>query len=334
MILLLFIFAVVSFFAVFLLLPWFIRYLSKLGLVVKDQNKEGKPIVPFSAGLVVMGGMLAGIMIFLFFETFFPQYSHVLNGDGSLNNLFAGIISIVVITIIGFLDDLLVTSDKERSIGLKQWQKPLLTLIAAVPLMVVNAGTTLMTFPILGTIDLGLLYPLLIVPIGVVGAANMVNMLGGINGIEAGMGLVYTGTLAIYTYYHSSYLGTLFAVLCFFSLLAFFYYNRFPARILPGDSLTYMLGAAFAVIAIVGNVEKSAIILSIPFFFEFLLKARTKFKAQSYGYYKNGKVASLSGEKVYSLIHLFTRTEKFTEKQITGFFILIELVFAVLIWLV
>lgn len=325
---------IVSFFIVYWLLPWFIKYLRKLGLVVKDQNKENKPLVAFSGGIIVMGGMLAGILLVVFFETFLPQYSKIFNGNGSLNYLFAGIISIIIITIVGFLDDLLVKADKERSEGLKQWQKPLLTLLAAVPLMVVNAGNNLVTFPFFGTVDLGLLYPLLLVPIGVVGAANMVNLLAGINGSESGMALVYFGALGLYTFFHQSYLGTLFSLVAFFAVFAFFLFNRSPAKILPGDSLTYLLGATLAVIAIVGDVEKSAIILSIPFFIEFILKARSKFKAQSYGFFKNGKVASLYGGKIHSLIHLFTRSEKFTENQIALFLVLIEIVFAIIIWVV
>jgi len=41
---------------------------------------------------------------------------------------------------------------------------------------------------------------------------------------------------------------------------------------------------------------------------------------------------SLHGKKVYSLIHLFTRTGRFTEKQITYSFIAFELLVSSLIW--
>ncbi len=328
-------YGILSFLVVLAVTPWLIRYLKRIGLTVKDQNKKDKPLVPISGGLAVLFGIMAGLMIFIFFRTFISGSTTiglVLN-HYNLVILFSSITAILTITIIGFLDDLVVDSNKDSSKGLKQWQKPLLTLIAAVPLMAINVGKTDMGLPFIGVIDFGILYPLILVPVGVSGAANMVNILAGINGLEAGMGLVYIGMLGLYAYVNSSYVAALIALLTFCSLLAFFVYNSYPARILPGDSLTYLLGGVVAVIAIVGNIERAALICSIPFFIEFLLKARSKFKANSYGEYKDGKVISLHKRKIYSLIHLFTRTGKFTEKQITYSFIAIELLFSSLIWI-
>ncbi len=52
----------------------------------------------------------------------------------------------------------------------------------------------------LGTLDTGLLYPLLIIPIGMIGASNAFNMLAGYNGLEAGMGIVILSTLGLIAY--------------------------------------------------------------------------------------------------------------------------------------
>ncbi|MBL7147205.1 MAG: hypothetical protein ISS82_00070 [Nanoarchaeota archaeon] len=312
---------------------WLIRYLNRIGLVVKDMNKENTPLVPGSGGLAVTAGVFAGLTLFIFFRTFLPRSVGLTLDNSSLFHLFAGLTAILIISFVGFIDDLMIDRSKNRSSGLKQWQKPLITLSAAVPLMVVNAGVTVMGFPFLGELDVGLLYPLLFIPLGVVGAANMVNMLGGFNGMETGMGLVYIGMLGLYAYVHQSYIGALIALVTFTALLGFYFYNKYPAKILPGDSLTYLLGAALASIAILGNLEKAAFIVSIPFFIEFILKARSKFRAQSYGYYKNGKIHT-KYKKIYSIPHIFTRTGKFTEKQITWFMILIALGFSSLIWVV
>jgi UDP-N-acetylglucosamine--dolichyl-phosphate N-acetylglucosaminephosphotransferase len=327
-----FVCAAISFLIVWFMTPWLVRYLRRIGLVVKDMNKEGTPLVPLSGGLTVMAGVFAGLMVFIFFRTFFPSTTGLVLDNGALLHFFAGITTILLISFVGFIDDLVINTSRDRSSGLKQWQKPLLTLSAAIPLMVLDSGVTVMGFPFLGELDLGLLYPLFFIPIGVIGAANMVNMLGGFNGMEAGMGIVYTGMLGLYAYTHQSYVGALIALVTFTALIGFYFYNRYPAKILPGDSLTYLLGAVLACIAILGNMEKAALIVSIPFFIEFFLKARSKFKAQSYGYYKDGKIHS-KYKNVYSIPHIFTRTGKYTEKQITWFMILIELGFSSLIWL-
>ena len=247
--------------------------------------------------------------------------------------IFAAMISLLIITLIGFLDDLVIDKNKESSAGLRQWQKPILTLTAAIPLMAINAGTTEIALPLLGTIDIGIIYPLILIPIGVIGASNMVNMLAGFNGLEAGMGIVYVGMLGLYAYVNDRYIAALIALVTLGALIAFYFYNKFPAKILAGDSLTYFLGGVIAVIAILGNIERAAIIASIPFFIEFILKARSKFQAKSYGYNVNGKIKSYH-DKIYSLPHLLTIKGKYTEKQIVYTFILFELFCSSLIWLI
>jgi UDP-N-acetylglucosamine--dolichyl-phosphate N-acetylglucosaminephosphotransferase len=299
--------------------------MRRVGIVVKDLNKKNKPLVPISGGFAVLGGIIASMMFIIFIKTFIYDYTK------ELIFLFAGTTSIMIITLVGFIDDLLIKKDKKSSVGLRQWQKPLLTLTAAIPLMVVNAGTRIIDLPILRRTDIGLFYPLVLIPLGVVGAANMVNMLAGFNGMETGMGIVYTFSLGLYSYFYGTQVGAIIAFAAFGALIAFYFYNKFPAKILPGDSLTYLLGGVIASSAILGNIERAALIVSIPFFIEFFLKARSRFKAQSYGYAKNGKIHS-KYKKIYSIPHLFMRTGKFTEKQISGFMILIELLFAILIW--
>lgn len=318
----------ISFIPTLLILPYAIRYLKRIGLVVKDQNKKGRPLVPISGGLPVAGGIFLGLMSYAFIRTF-------IYGDSMmLLPIFASITTILLITFIGFVDDSIIKREKDTSAGLKQWQKPLLTLVAAIPLMAINAGVSQMSFPFIGTIDFGLLYPLLLIPITVIIAANMVNLLAGMNGLEAGLGLVYMGMLGLFAAYNGNYIAAVLALSTFAALLAFLKFNWVPAKIFPGDSLTYLLGAVLACIAIVGNMEKAVMIVSIPFAIEFFLKARSRFKAKSFGTYKNGKVASLHGKKVYSLVHLFTRTERFTEKQIVIYLMLFEFLISLLIWIV
>src|SRR3989344_1949718 len=254
--------ALISFLVVWIFTPWLIKYLKRINLVVKDQNKEDTPLVPISGGLIVMGGMFIGLLMYVFFKVFFFELPL---GRYYLTYVFAAIISIMIITFIGFIDDLIIKRNHESSSGLKQWQKPLLTLVAAIPLIVINAGNDTMSMPFFGDIKFGLIYPMILIPLGVVGAANMVNLLAGFNGLETGMGLVYTGMLGLYAYTNGRLISALIALMAFSALLAFYYYNKCPAKILPGDSLTYLLGGILASIAIIGNIERAVLIVSSLF---------------------------------------------------------------------
>ena len=200
--------------------------------------------------------------------------------DKNLALLLASLSSILIVTFVGFFDDVLVRKDKVESHGLRQWQRPLLTLLAAFPLMVASVtNNTDLFIPFLGNVDFGIIYPLVLLPIGVVGASNMVNLFAGFNGLEAGMGVIYIGMLGLYAFIHNNFIAALIALMTLFALLGFIFYNWYPAKILVGDSLTYLLGGVVAVIAIVGNMELVTVIASIPFFVEFVLKLRSKFLA-------------------------------------------------------
>jgi UDP-N-acetylglucosamine--dolichyl-phosphate N-acetylglucosaminephosphotransferase len=330
MILLLIASALFAFLAAYILTPWFVKFLKSIGLTVKDMNKVKKPLVPLSGGIPVLIAFILGILFYVFFAVFFNGGME--NFQDNLAPLFAGMISLFMITLVGFIDDLIIKKDKSESAGMNRWLKPILTLLAAVPLMVVSAGVHVMNLPIIGVVDFGWVYPLILIPIGVVGASNMVNLLAGLNGLEAGLGLIYTGMLSIYAYVHGSHIAALIALVLFGALLAFWIFNKVPAKIFPGDSLTYLLGGSLAVIAIVGNIEKAVIIVSIPFFIEVILKIRGKVDKASYGYEKDGKIYSFY-KKVYSMTHIFMN-KGYSERKIVYLLMFVELIFASLMWLV
>ncbi|MFH1726899.1 MAG: hypothetical protein ABIA04_00585 [Pseudomonadota bacterium] len=320
--------AIFCFTITLLIMPFFLSFLKKADLTVKDLNKENKPLLPSSGGLAVLFSISFTTITFVYFNVFF------LGKENKLLFFFTYLLTIFLITLIGFIDDVFILKSKNSSCGLSNIQKPLLTLVTAVPLMALKHDDTFIFIPFLGSLDIGILYPLCILPFFIGFPANAVNLLAGLNGLEAGMGIVYMGMLAIYTYVNNIEIGFFISLITFSALVVFYFYNKFPAKILPGNSLTYLLGASLASIAVLGNLKTVVMIILIPFAIEFVLKARSKFKAQSYGYYDNGKVRSLHYQNIYSLIHIFTRTGHFTEKQIVLIFIAIELFFSSLIWFV
>jgi len=70
--------------------------------------------------------------------------------------------------------------------------------------MVISAGETTMAIPLIGKVHFGIFYPLLLIPIGMAGASNAINLLAGFNGLEAGMGIVYFLGLGIFALLHGS----------------------------------------------------------------------------------------------------------------------------------
>jgi UDP-N-acetylglucosamine--dolichyl-phosphate N-acetylglucosaminephosphotransferase len=201
---------------------------------------------------------------------------------------------------IGFIDDVLGWKE-----GLTQLQKVLLTIPIALPLTVLYVDQTV----ILGNVDLGLLYPLLIVPLGVIGATNGFNLLAGYNGLEAGMGLVIFAVFG----FTGLIVGRLWIALIAFvvcaCLLAFLAFNWYPAKVFPGNSFSYSIGALIATLAILGNMERIAVWLFIPYFLEILLYFRARVidkMGDVQAFAKPNKDGSLEMpyKKVYDTTHL------------------------------
>lgn len=317
--------ASISFITTVIITPYIIQFLRAAGIVGLDLHKKGKPKLPTSGGICVALGILAGLLSYVGIITFV----HGLQSTSLY--LLAVVSTILIVMFVGFLDDLNVKSKRVKTkegldirVGFPQWLKPLLTLPAAIPLMVINAGVTTMTVPFIGNVNFGIFYPLLLIPLGVVGASNAVNMLAGFNGSEAGMGIVYTLSLGIYAVLYGS-IGSVVFLISFAALAGFIKYNWYPAKILPGDSLTYLLGSMLAAGVIVGNMEKVGMIIILPFFIELFLKLRSRFKVSCLGKLgKDGKLDPPYGKKIYSLTHVIMNIKRLSERDVCLALILIE----------
>jgi UDP-N-acetylglucosamine--dolichyl-phosphate N-acetylglucosaminephosphotransferase len=307
---------------VWILTPYTKRFLQRTWILGIDQQKKEKPRIATSGGIVVISGILAGGFCYIGAVTFFTHTAI------NLLSLLAAYCSILIIMIVGFLDDVNIrvepSNDKgmsEHRVGLKQWQKPLLVIPAAIPLMAISAGVTEMTLPILGVIDLGIIYPIFLIPIAVVCVSNATNMLAGMNGLEAGLGFVSHLALGFYALYFNRMEAAVLAFTTAFSLLAFLRWNWYPAKFLPGDSLTYLIGATFVSTVIIGNMEKFGIIIFTPWVIESFLKLRSKFGARSLGVLQKDGTLKAPYEKIYSLTHVLMKSSKLKEKQISGIII-------------
>jgi len=328
MLLLLILSATISFITTFFIAPYFMQFLYMDGVVGLDLHKKDRPKLPTSGGICVAFGILAGLLSYIGINTF------VYNSQGDIVSLLVFISTVLIGTFVGFLDDLnvkpkaVITKEGlDIRIGFPQWLKPLLMLPAAIPLMVINAGETVMELPLIGSINFGILYPLILIPIGVVGVSNAVNLLGGFNGSESGMGIVYLFFLAI----HSLIAGNIGVVIFLTSaaaLLGFIKYNWSPAKFLPGDSLTYLLGTVVAAGVIVGNMERIGVIMMSLFSVEFFLKLRSKFKASSLGRLRKDGKLDPPYKKIYSITHAIMKMRHMTEKQVTICLIGLQLIVA------
>lgn len=263
----------------FVLLRLLIPRLTRAGIVGKDMNKLGQPPVAEMGGLGLVGGFGAGVLTLIALRTFFKIEALA---PISTIELLAVLSTVLVIALIGLIDDL---------IGVHQGWKAVIPALAAIPLVVIEVGQKTMTLPLLGSVNFGVLYPLVLVPLGVTGAANAFNMLAGFNGLEAGMGAVAIGALAIIAASLGEVTSFTLLLTAFGALLATLYFNWYPAKVFIGDVGTLTIGTVIATAVILGNFEWAGIIVIIPHVLDFVLKARKGFPSTGWwGEYRDGKL--------------------------------------------
>jgi UDP-N-acetylglucosamine--dolichyl-phosphate N-acetylglucosaminephosphotransferase len=306
-----------SFIAAFVCTPWIIPKLARANYTGKDMNKQDKRKVPNIGGFAIIFGFSVGVLLsiglFTYLGTFVGHFNQAL--------ILAALSTILLMALIGVFDDLF---------SMHQAVKATLPLFAALPLVAVNAGVTSMDFPFIGLVDLGVLYALVLIPIGITGASNVTNMLAGFNGLEAGMGSVAClslGVIALVTGKTES------AVLLFSmlgALLAFFYYNWYPAKVFMGDAGTLCIGAVIASAVIVGNYEMAGVIVILPYTFDFFIKAANGFPSSNWwGEYVKGKLLC-RGKPVGLCQTIMKITGGISEKGLVLSLIALEAVFGMI----
>lgn len=285
----------ISFLFTLVVLPLWIKRCKQSGLVWQDMNKVEQPKnVASSGGVVVVTSFILGILTYIAGRTFIFQ-------DSSISlELFAIISTISIVSIVGFADDFLGWLNK----GIPANFRLLLVLFASIPLVVINAGSKVISLPFVGSVDFGIFYPLLIIPIGIVGATTTYNFLAGFNGLEASQGIIIISFLSFIAYKTDSAWLAVVGMCMVFALIVFYIYNKYPARVFPGDSLTYSLGALIAIMAILGNFERIAIFIFTPYILETFLKLRGKLQKQSFAKPNSDGSLELKYSKIYGLTHL------------------------------
>lgn len=246
----------------------FIPLLRQLGIVCKDHNKSPPRVIPQMGGLAVIMGFCGGVLVALAFDAFLHLRMEL---DGAA--LLAAIATVLMVGFIGLVDDLL---------GMKQLVKAITPAVAALPLVAIRSGVSVMSIPFLGPIDFGFLYVFGFIPFGVTGAANAINILAGFDGMEAGMGLIALSCLAVISWHQSSWTALVLLLAGIGAVFGFLVFNWYPSRIILGDIGALTIGSIIAAAAILGNFEVAGIIVIIPHAVDLAFKAAHRFPSDGW----------------------------------------------------
>jgi phospho-N-acetylmuramoyl-pentapeptide-transferase len=280
----------------------FIDFLFKLKMTRKVESGKGKKFLfdkihDIKAGTPVGGGNFIIIMTVILFAIVFPISSRLGMFVQSAYNL-RGELWVIFITFIGFgilglMDDIVKMFGKPEKgamgmwVGMRRGTKFLLQIIVALVaalIMYFDLGISILHIPIIGiTLNLGWLY----IPFAVfviVAFSNAFNITDGLDGLASGLLLI---CLLAFSVIAAGSLDTplsIFMAIWSGSLIAFLYFNVYPARVFLGDAGAMSFGATLGLIGLLtGNVIALCVIGGI-FIVEVMSSA-----IQIYGWKKLGR---------------------------------------------
>jgi UDP-N-acetylglucosamine--dolichyl-phosphate N-acetylglucosaminephosphotransferase len=234
--------SVVAFAVTYFTIPPLSSWLRRRGIVGIDIHKLDKPQIPAMGGLSIIAGLGAGLFSL-----------ELLGGYSAEIVAFLG--TVVIAGAIGVVDDLRPLSSR---------LKPILTALAAAPILLLGTFNAHPVFPLIGAFRLTILYPALIlfaIPV----TANAVNMLDVFNGSLSGTLTIVSLTLAAVLAVSGETTTMCLALTLFGSLLAFYLFNRYPARVFGGDAGSLAVGAAVGALAVIGRIELVAVVALVPY---------------------------------------------------------------------
>ena len=263
---------------------------------VPDQHKVGQPLI--RNGLGVLYVLFTTVYLFIIYFWSNPLY--VLTPFSSAPLILAA--CILFGGFMGLLDDWM---------DLKWRFKAFMPLIASLPLISFAQATgarTSIALPFIGTIDFGITYFYIIIPLIIMIVTNTVNMLGGLNGLETICpAIVVLGLMALSPSYYALMVGPL----LFWLILA---YLNFRGKIFVGNSGSFAIGMTIAAFAIISDLKLSMLVI-LPYIFNssFILLTVFFVRKKASMSFTDGKLCS---EHRRSLVTLLTYRRPLTERQV------------------
>lgn len=174
----------------------------------------------------------------------------------SRNQTYLPVFGLVAAGAVGFLDDLINIRGSGKGIaGLRSPIK--FGLILAIALIgglyfFFRLGYSLIHVPGVGNFEIGWLYIPLFVAV-VVATANAVNIADGLDGLAGGLLASAFGAYAIVAFAQGNYGLAGFCLGMVGAVLAYTWFNIFPARFFMGDSGSFAFGTALGIVAMLTN---------------------------------------------------------------------------------
>ena len=209
--------------------------------------------IPRMGGVAIFGGILAAMAVAAVGVGAFGWENPFIDYDGIDVNYWGVLIGVVVMFLVGAVDDVVDLNPKAKMLG---------QIVAAC----IVAGSGLLFSSIHNPVGEGFIefgwvaYPLTVFYL--VAFANVINLIDGLDGLAAGITGISAVTILMFAVLTNRPDAALFSVILVGACIGFLKSNFFPASIFMGDSGALLLGFSLGIISLFA-VARSALFVSL-----------------------------------------------------------------------
>jgi UDP-GlcNAc:undecaprenyl-phosphate/decaprenyl-phosphate GlcNAc-1-phosphate transferase len=206
-------------------------------VVAPDERRVHERPTPTLGGIAMVGGLLVGMLVAWRIDAFDQVFS------GNTEPLGVVIAAVMMVTV-GAIDDLREVSAPAKVAGI---------VLPASVLVLSGVSILVLRIPFQGTFLLSSDWSYLLSVVWVVGMANAINLIDGLDGLAAGIVSIASGAFFLYSLrlvdeglLAEGNIGPLLAVIVLGMCIGFLPFNVHPARIFMGDGGALTLGLLLA----------------------------------------------------------------------------------------
>jgi UDP-GlcNAc:undecaprenyl-phosphate GlcNAc-1-phosphate transferase len=229
---------ILSFLVALILVSGLIKFCHKYSIYDHPgRHKRHKQPTPILGGTAIFLTFWFIIGMLLLFDS-----SSLAEVRPSIVYILAGSL---IIYLVGLIDDLR---------PLSAWSKLVAEMIAGLILFWGGLSIKLLSLPGGSSQELGALSAVITV-IWVVCLTNAINLIDGLDGLASGVSMIAAGTMAVIGTLYDIGSVTLLSLTLVGALLAFWIFNRHPAKIFLGDSGALLIGYIYAVVSLIVPIK-------------------------------------------------------------------------------
>ena len=257
----------IAFMISMMLTPYTIKIAERIGAVdvPKDKRRMHTREMPKFGGPAVIIGFLVSVfylIIVMSLEKSLDLFTKELYGQ-KLIGLFLGIL---IITIVGILDDTKTLKPAQKLIG---------QVLATVVVIIFGIKIEQITIPFLYQVGLSDAFSVILTILWIVGITNAINLIDGLDGLSSGITLIACiSLLIIFCLNGSPIIAIILITALIGAIVGFLPFNFAPAKTFIGDTGSNFLGFMLAVISILGIAKTytlaviilPVIVLGLPIF--------------------------------------------------------------------